>query len=50
VLRLHDNPLAPWIWLGALIMAAGGGLSLLDRRARVGAPARAAPRAGSAVA
>ena len=41
VLRLHYNPLAPWIWIGALIMAAGGGLSLLDRRARVGAPARA---------
>jgi len=50
VLRLHDNPLAPWIWFGALIMATWGGLSLLDRRARVGAPARAAPRAGSAVA
>ncbi|GAC1342755.1 MAG: heme lyase CcmF/NrfE family subunit [Acetobacteraceae bacterium] len=52
VLRLHYNPLAPWIWLGALVMAAGGGLSLLDRRVRVGAPARgrAAPRPGSAVA
>ena len=42
VLRLHYNPLAPWIWFGALIMAAGGGLSLVDRRLRVGAPARAA--------
>jgi cytochrome c-type biogenesis protein CcmF len=42
VLRLHFNPLAPWIWLGALVMAAGGGLSLADRRRiRVGAPARA---------
>ncbi len=40
VLRLHVNPLAPWIWLGALVMAAGGGLSLSDRRLRVGAPAR----------
>ena len=41
VLRLHLNPLAPWIWLGALVMAAGGGLSLADRRrVRVGAPAR----------
>ncbi len=51
VLRLHDNFLAPWIWIGALIMASGGGLSLLDRRARVGAPRRAAARpAGSAVA
>jgi cytochrome c-type biogenesis protein CcmF len=40
VLRLHVNPLAPWIWLGALVMAAGGALSLADRRLRVGAPAR----------
>ncbi len=40
VLRLHVNPLAPWIWLGALVMAAGGALSLSDRRLRVGAPAR----------
>lgn len=44
-LRLHHNPLAPWIWLGAAIMALGGGLSLSDRRARVGAPARRAARA-----
>jgi cytochrome c-type biogenesis protein CcmF len=41
VLRLHINPLAPEIWLGALIMALGGALSLADRRLRVGAPARA---------
>ncbi len=41
VLRLHYNPLAPWIWLGALVMAAGGGISLADRRLRVGAPTRA---------
>jgi cytochrome c-type biogenesis protein CcmF len=40
VLRLHVNLLAPWIWLGALVMAAGGGLSLADRRLRVGAPSR----------
>ncbi len=40
VLRLHMNPLAPWIWLGAFIMAAGGILSLADRRLRVGAPTR----------
>ncbi|MBV1795840.1 heme lyase CcmF/NrfE family subunit [Siccirubricoccus sp. G192] len=39
VLRLHHNPLAPWIWLGAAIMALGGGLSLSDRRMRVAAPA-----------
>ena len=50
VLRLHVNPLAPWIWFGALVMAAGGALSLADRRLRVGAPARraAAVRAGVA--
>ena len=42
VLRLHVNPLAPWIWLGALVMAIGGALSLADRRLRVGAPARRA--------
>ncbi len=41
VLRLHRNPLAPWIWLGGLVMALGGGLSLSDRRIRVGAPRRA---------
>ena len=50
LMRLHYNPLAPWIWFGALIMASGGALSLLDRRTRVGAPARAKLRSGSAVA
>ncbi len=44
ILRLHDNPLAPWIWLGGLVMALGGGLSLSDRRVRVGAPRRARAR------
>ncbi len=42
VLRLHHNPLAPWIWLGALVMALGGGCSLADRRLRIAAPTRAA--------
>ena len=42
--RSYVKPFANWIWLGALIMAAGGGLSLSDRRLRVGAPsARRAP-------
>ena len=40
VLRLHVNYLAPWIWAGALIMGLGGGISLADRRLRVGAPVR----------
>jgi cytochrome c-type biogenesis protein CcmF len=39
-LRLNRHPLAPEIWLGGLIMAFGGGLSLSDRRLRVGAPSR----------
>ncbi|WP_419730183.1 heme lyase CcmF/NrfE family subunit [Lichenicola sp.] len=45
VLRLHYNPLAPWMWLGALVMALGGALSLSDRRIRIGAPHRARTRA-----
>jgi len=40
ILRLNVNPLAPWIWFGALVMACGGALSLADRRLRIGAPAR----------
>ena len=40
VVRLHFNPLVPWIWIGCLIMAAGGLVSLTDRRLRVGAPGR----------
>jgi cytochrome c-type biogenesis protein CcmF len=40
VLRIHHNPLAPWIWLGAYIMALGAGVSLSDRRVRVAAPNR----------
>jgi cytochrome c-type biogenesis protein CcmF len=42
VLRLHDNTMAPLIWLGALVMALGGFCSLADRRLRVAAPSRAA--------
>ncbi|WP_341913574.1 heme lyase CcmF/NrfE family subunit [Ferrovibrio terrae] len=37
--RLYWKPLVSWIWLGALVMAFGGFLSLSDRRLRVGAPA-----------
>lgn len=40
VLRLYVNPLAPWIWLGALVMAAGGVLSLVGRRLRLVVPSR----------
>ena len=38
--RLYHNPLVPWIWAGAIMMAAGGCVSLSDRRLRVGAPRR----------
>ena len=40
-MRLYYKPLVLLIWLGAVVMAMGGGLSLTDRRMRVGAPARA---------
>jgi cytochrome c-type biogenesis protein CcmF len=38
--RAYFNPLVRFIWLGALIMFLGGGISLSDRRLRIGAPAR----------
>jgi cytochrome c-type biogenesis protein CcmF len=38
--RLFYQPLVPWIWLGGVMMAAGGVLSLTDRRFRIGVPAR----------
>ena len=40
-LRLYYKPLVLLIWLGPLIMALGGALSLTDRRFRVGVPVRA---------
>lgn len=39
--RLYWKPLVSLIWLGALIMAFGGALSLSDRRLRVGVARRA---------
>ena len=39
--RAYWKPLVPWIWIGAVIMAFGGMVSLSDRRWRVGAAARA---------
>ncbi len=38
VVRMWDKPLVTLIWLGSLVMMAGGVLSLSDRRLRVGAP------------
>jgi cytochrome c-type biogenesis protein CcmF len=42
VVRAYYNPLVPWIWFGAMVMAFGGLVSLSDRRFRIGAPARRA--------
>jgi cytochrome c-type biogenesis protein CcmF len=39
--RVYHEPLVPLIWAGFVIMAAGGIVSLSDRRYRVGAPLRA---------
>ena len=51
VVRAYFHPLVRFIWLGALIMAFGGVLSMTDRRLRVGAARRVTPAAaGSAVA
>jgi cytochrome c-type biogenesis protein CcmF len=44
---LYFKPQVLMIWLGALIMFAGGALSLSDRRLRVGAPRPA--KAGAAL-
>jgi cytochrome c-type biogenesis protein CcmF len=41
VVRLYFNPLVRLIWIGAMVMALGGALSLSDRRLRIGAPRRA---------
>ncbi len=41
-LRTYVKPYANWIWIGALVMALGGAISLTDRRYRVGAPTRRA--------
>jgi cytochrome c-type biogenesis protein CcmF len=49
--RLFYKPLVLLIWLGGVVMAFGGAISLTDRRLRVGAPARArAPAAMPAAA
>ncbi|TDR90047.1 heme lyase CcmF/NrfE family subunit [Enterovirga rhinocerotis] len=45
-LRLYDKPLVLLIWLGSVVMAAGGALCLSDRRLRIGAPSRVRPRSG----
>jgi len=47
--RSYIEPFVNFIWIGCLLMAVGGGLSLSDRRFRVAAGARrAAPGAVAA--
>ena len=41
-MRLYWKPLVTLIWLGAVVMALGGLLSVLDRRLRLGLPVKAA--------
>ncbi len=41
-IRAYHKPIVSWIWLGALVMALGGVVSLTDRRWRVGVAARRA--------
>jgi len=48
--RLYFNPLVRLIWLGALVMFAGGAVSLSDRRLRVGAPMRGRTKAAAVAA
>ncbi len=45
VTRYYYNPGVPWMWLGALMIALSGLISLADRRLRIGAPRPASRRA-----
>ena len=42
MIRVWHKPYILLIWLGALVMAGAGVLSLTDRRLRIGAPNKAA--------
>lgn len=46
-MRIHHFPLVRWIWLGAIMMALGGGLTVFDKRYRTRRTAeRALEKAG----
>jgi cytochrome c-type biogenesis protein CcmF len=49
LVRVYWNPWSRLIFLGPLLMALGGAVSLSDRRLRLGAPQRAARRAAAAL-
>ncbi|SFB86294.1 heme lyase CcmF/NrfE family subunit [Tropicimonas isoalkanivorans] len=40
VVRYYYNPGVPWMWLGGVMIALAGLISLTDRRLRIGAPSR----------
>ena len=42
-MRTYVKPFANWIWIGCIVMALGGILSLTDRRYRVGAAVKREP-------
>jgi len=48
VTRIYFNPLVAWMWVGALIMVIGAGISLSDRRHRIGAPSRRSVKGAAA--
>ncbi|MDN2583253.1 heme lyase CcmF/NrfE family subunit [Aquibium sp. ELW1220] len=48
VVRIWWKPLVTLIWLGCVVMMVGGSLSLLDRRLRIGAPAKRRKRLAAA--
>ncbi|MCX2723435.1 heme lyase CcmF/NrfE family subunit [Roseibium salinum] len=48
--RVYFKPLITLIWIGSVIMAVGGALSIADRRLRVGAPKPARKRNAGATA
>jgi cytochrome c-type biogenesis protein CcmF len=49
-IRLYYKPLVLMIWLGCVVMFFGGGLSLSDRRLRIGAPKPSRIKAATAMA
>lgn len=47
IVRVQHKPLMPWVWGGALLMAAGGALAAADRRRRVRAATSTATSASA---
>jgi cytochrome c-type biogenesis protein CcmF len=46
VARLYYKPFITLIWIGSLVMALGGAVSLADRRLRIGVPKSAGAKRG----